>query len=155
MPSWITIYLQNFVSEMDAETIRNSVSDADWGTLGEHFEIDEEDVTIFIENLQWRNNPLEIGQVGLRPIQIHLYNNAEDIKEELEELTTYPLTVGNHLKDIKTIVALELSTSQLETMFEIVAFEVAYWLAQTNRGLIQAPDSVWYDHDEHRWDPIE
>ena len=53
------------------------------------------------------------------------------------------------------MVALELGYSHLRTMHEVVAFEIAYWLAEHYGGMILAPDGQWYDHAEHRWEPME
>ena len=154
MASWITIYLQESLENLDIETIKKGVAPADWWTLGEEFGVKEEEVNRFMKSLQWRDNPLEIGQEGIRPIQIHIWNSPDRIKEEIAELSHTPSSVSQHLEKVKTIVALEFGISQLKTMHEVIAFEIAYWLSETKHGVIRAPDNSWYDYDQHRWKAI-
>lgn len=107
-----------------------------------------------MDSLQWRNNPLGFGQKESRPAQIHIYNDPEEIKEMIEEVEEAPPLV-KHIASIKTIVAIEMGISQLETLYEVVAFEIAYWLAETHRGVILSPTDYWHDHDKYRFKPIK
>lgn len=157
MANWVTIYLQDFVQDLDIEDIKLGVSSADWWTLGEDFDIEDNVVDDFMGTLHWKSNPLGLAQKGERPVQIHIWNKKDRIQEELEEIEDQdlPEMVQKHLTKVKTIVAIELGESQLHTMYEIIAFEIAYWLAENKRGLICSPDDAWFDHDEYRWDAIE
>jgi hypothetical protein len=157
MASWITIYLQHPLENLDIHDIKQGIGSADWWTLGEDFGVEEEEVDKFMEGLYWQNDPLEIGQEGSRPIQIHIWREPSRLKEEIAEISEkkLPGAVSEHLKNIHTIVALELGISQLRTMYEVVAFEIAYWLAETKQGLICSPDDLWFDHDKHRWQAIQ
>lgn len=154
MASWVTIYLKESLTTLDIKDIQQGIAPADWLSLGEDFDLEEEEVNSFMEHLQWKQNPLEIVSEDERPIQIHIWNNSKRIEEEITELDA-PIQVQKHLANIKTIVAIEFGISQLGTMAEILAFEIAYWLAETKTGLICSPSNRWYDHDKHRWDPIE
>ena len=71
----------------------------------------------------------------------------------MENIIT-PARVRTHLTHVCSIVAIELSWMQLQTMYEIVAFEIAYWLAEAFQGLILSPDDQWYYYKANRWKPI-
>ncbi|NEO85406.1 MAG: hypothetical protein F6J87_14325 [Spirulina sp. SIO3F2] len=155
MAAWIVIYLQKAPELLTAQTICKNIESADWWTLGEDFGLEENAVNDFMETIQWSNEPLSFGQEGQRPVQFHLWTERERILEEIWELpASTPPLIQQHLEHIQAIVALEIRISQLRTMFEVVAFESAYWLAETYVGIIQADDGQWYDYDEHRWQPI-
>ena len=154
MPSWITIYLQNEITAIDLTVAQQGVSPADWHTLGEDFDIEDDDVSEFMAKLRWDQAAMEIGIQGERPIQIHIWNEVDRIAEEISELTDMPAPVAGHMTHVKSIVALEFGIPQARTMVEVVAFELAYWLAETQRGVIHSYTGDWYDHDEHRWQPF-
>ena len=65
-----------------------------------------------------------------------------------------PAAVREHLRSTRTIIAIEFGSGQLETMFEVVAFEIAYWLATVSHGVFLGPDDRWYGHGARRWEPI-
>lgn len=154
MPAWITTYLQREPHDLDSEEIREGIAGADWQTLGEDFDIEAEVVNTFMAALRWSDDPLEVGQPDARPIQLHVRTSAEQVEEELSELAPQQGRVRDHLTDTCAVVALELGYSHLRTMHEVVAFEIAYWLAARFGGVILAPDDNWYDHDQHRWEPM-
>jgi len=157
MAAWITIYLQDYVDSLTMNEIQKGVEPADWWTLGEWLDLEEDEVDTFMDSLIWSNDSLEIGHEGDRPIQIHIWNEPERVKEELEEALDFepPKKVCKHLKNLKTVIALEMGFPQLDTMLCSVAFEVAYWLAETKKGLIRSQDDLWFDHKKNRYDPIE
>jgi len=157
MPAWITVYMRQVPKELTPEGIKQGIRVADWWTLGEDFGISEDTVDDFMRGLRWGDNPLRFGQEGQRPVQVHLWTDSEHLQEEIAELElgALPVSIRSHLGEVRAIVALEIGFSQLKSMVEVVAFEIAYWLAETYEGLIHAPDESWYDHDVHRWDPIE
>lgn len=157
MTSWVTIYLQDFLQDLDIEDIKLGVSSADWWALAEYFDIETNAVDDFMGTLHWKANPLGLAQKGEHPVSIHIWNKKDRIQEEIEEINEMdvPSRVQKHLEKVKTIVAIEIEDTQLETMYEIIAFEIAYWLAETKRGLICSTDDAWFDHDENRWDAIE
>jgi hypothetical protein len=155
MPSWITIYLQDEVQKLDVADLTRGISPADWYMLGEDFDIDDDDVSEFMDALVWQEEPLQFGVPDKRPVQFHFWTAPDRIAEEIGELASPPARVAAHLPLVKSIVALELGISQERTMFEAVAFEVAYWLAEHHKGLILGYNGDWYDHDDHRWDPIK
>jgi hypothetical protein len=155
MPAWVTVYVQEVPQALTSEQLKNGISPADWWTLGETFGIEADAVTEFMKSLQWKDQPLSFGQVDQRPVRCYAWTTPERVREEIAELRSPPTSVRHHLAQVQAVVALEMGFSQLETMYEIVAFEIAYWLAETYRGLICGPNDRWYDHADHRWDPIE
>ena len=112
MASWVTIYLKESLTTLDIKDIQQGIAPADWLSLGEDFDLEEEEVNSFMEHLQWKQNPLEIVSEDERPIQIHIWNNSKRIEEEITELDA-PIQVQKHLANIKTIVAIEFGISQL------------------------------------------
>ncbi len=154
MSAWITIYMQRDPAPLSLDRIRAGISQADWWTLGEDFELDEDDVDRFMKALQWKEAPLSFSLEGQRPVGVHLWTDPDRISEELEELRSPPESVQQRLLGTSAIVALDIGGAQLRTMHEVVGFEVAYWLSEDFGGLICAPDDKWYDHDEFRWSPI-
>lgn len=158
MPAWITIYLQEPLASLEMADIKKGVAASDWLSLGESMDIEDEDAQAFMDAVQWRKSPLEIGLEGQRPLQIHLWNTADRLQEEIAEImdeVEVPTRVAAHLPHVKAIVALEFGIPQMGTMIEVIGFEVAYWLAETKNGLILAPEDDWFDASDHRWDPIE
>lgn len=158
MAAWVTIYLAGELPDLRTASIRQAISDADWYTLAEQFDIEEDAVAAFRAAITWSDEPLEIRHEGRRPVQFHVWTDAARVREEIEELaenTELPASVSTHLQSVRAIVALEMGFSQLETMFEILAFEIAYWLAGVGHGLIRGPNDAWFDHRAHRWKPIE
>jgi len=159
MPAWVTIYLQRVPSDLSPEAIKAGIADADWWTLAEEFEIDEDEVDAFFEQVRWNAEPLEIQFEGRRPLQFHVWTDPDRLREEIAELDqiaglVVPNAVREHLRAVRCIVALEVGFSQLETMFEVVAFEIAYWLAETSGGVIKGFNDAWFDHAAHRWNPL-
>ncbi len=154
MPAWITTYLHRLPKDLDLDAIREGIAPADWSTLGEDFDIEAPSVDRFMKELQWSQEPLQLSQPEGRPVRIHVWTEPDRVEEELSELAPQQGRVRDHLTDTCAVVALELGFSQLSTMHEVVAFEIAYWLAERYRGVILAPDDQWYDHDQHRWEPI-
>lgn len=159
MAAWITIYLQDAPPELSPASIQGGIDAADWWTHGELLGLDEDEVDAFMDDLKWQERPLELGAEGQRPLQFHARTDPAQIDTELAELDEVdgievPASVREHLRSTRAIVALELGFAQLETMFAVVAFEIAFWLASTGRGVIRGPDELWYDHAAHRWQPI-
>lgn len=160
MAAWITIYLQEPLSLTGAAAIQREMPMPDWWTLGESLDLEEDEVDAFLATLAWRDDPFEIHCEGRRPLQFHVWTDADRLRTEIEELDeieglVVPPSVREHVKSVRMIVAIEMGFTQLETMFEVVAFEVAYWLAERGKGVIKGPNDAWFDHDQHRWDPIE
>ena len=158
MPAWITIYLQDLPSTLEMSDVKKGVAQADWLTLAESMDIEDDDAQAFMDAVQWRKTPFEVGLEGARPLQIHLWDTADRIAEEVEEIieeVEVPSRVAAHLSHVKAIVALEFAIDQMGTMIEVIGFEIAYWLAETYNGLILAPEDDWFDAGDHRWDPIE
>ncbi|OJV16989.1 MAG: hypothetical protein BGO21_29565 [Dyadobacter sp. 50-39] len=156
MPNHITIYLTQNLTQLSVEEINSGISAADWWTLGEKFDIEEDAVDDFWDTLKWSDSPISFYQEGVRPVQISLYNEEKRLKEEIEETLqrNLPNSVRKHMESVTSVVILELGISQSNTLFEIVAFEIAYWLADTKHGLILSPDGLWFDHCDNRWQPI-
>jgi hypothetical protein len=156
MAYWITIYCADSVPAINLEEMRKGISSADWWTLGEDFDLEEDEVDAFMDHLIWTTDPLAFGLKDERPVRIHVWNDPARIKEEIEELEDrMPPSVAGRIGKTKSIVALELGISQVRTMNEVVGFEIAYWFSETKNGLIMGPYDSWFDHAEHRWDPIE
>jgi hypothetical protein len=113
-----------------------------------------------IDHLEWSDDPREIRLAGRRPLQFHVRSAPDRVREAVLELDQIagapevPASVRARLASIQSIIAIEMGMSQLGTMFEIVAFEVAYYLAEQYGGLIRGPNDAWFDHAAHRWDPI-
>lgn len=154
MSVWITIYLQRDPSPVAVERLRKGISQADWWTLGEDFDVEEDEVSEFMKALRWSESPLSFFLEGQRPVRIHVWTEPERIQEELDELQSTPAAVKQFLSRTTAIVALELGGAQLRTMHEVVGFEIAYWLSEEFNGIICDPSDNWYDHDKHRWSPI-
>src|SRR5262249_6699977 len=128
-------------------------------TLAEDYNIDEDDVSKFLDTLEWHDHPLELRYPDRRPIQFWVHTEPASVREQIAALDeidlVIPDAVREHLQSVRAIVAMEMAFTQLETMFELVAFEIAYWLAETCAGVILGPNDRWYDHGAHRWQPFE
>lgn len=144
MPAWITTYLKETVTLLTSDAIERGIASADWWTLGEAVGLEEDAVDAFMDQLSWNDEPLEFTvETDRRPVQFWVLTDLADIKEEIEELVAesdikIPPSVEERLADVCSIVAIELGWSQLQTMYEVVAFEIAYWLAETFNGVIRS-----------------
>ena len=150
MAAWITIYVKSGKPVPGAATIHAELM-SDWSTLGESIGLEDVEVDTFMAALVWSNEPSRVGQPNKRPLQVHVWTDPALVHIELDELSNVLASV--HLDGITTVVALELGISQLDTMLEVVGFEIAYWLAEHHDGVIKADNGAWFDHDTHRWDP--
>jgi hypothetical protein len=124
---------------------------SDWSTLGESIGLEDDEVDTFMAALVWSDEPSRVGQPNMRPMKVHVWTDPALVRTELEELSKVPASV--QLDGVTTVVALEFGISQLDTMLEVVGFEIAYWLAEHYDGVIKADNGAWFDHDAHRWDP--
>jgi hypothetical protein len=150
--AWITIYMKSRKPVPGAATIYAELERrSDWSTLGEAIGLEDDEVDAFMASLVWSDKPSQVGQPGKRPLQFHVWTDPATVRIELEELSKAPASVK--LDGVTTVVALEFGISQLDTMLEVVGFEIAYWLAEHYDGLIKADNGRWFDHDAHRWDP--
>ena len=160
MPAWITTYLQNPPAPLSSDAIKKGIDAADWWTLGETVDLDEDQVDAFMGQLQWSDDPIEVNvEPDRRPIQLHAWMDSDRVRTEIAELNDrpklgIPRRVRDLLPNVQGVVAIELGWSQLQTMYEIVAFEIAYWLAEVGDGVLLSVDDQWYDHDANRWEPI-
>jgi hypothetical protein len=159
--AWVTIYQRDRVAELSLVALQRELAGLpDWYTLAETLDLEEAEVDAVIDHLVWSDDPLEIRLEGRRPLQFHVWSTPDRVREEVLELDQIagappmPASVRAHLASVQSIIAIEMGWSQLDTMFEIVAFEVAYHLAQQHGGLIRGPNDAWFDHAAHRWDPI-
>jgi len=146
--AWITIYSKSKKPVPSLAAIGEAL-DSDWWTLGEGIELEGEAVNAFMTSLVWSDE--QVGEPGKRPMQLHVWSEPARVRSELEELSKVPASVA--LDGVTTVIALEFGISQLDTMLEVVGFEIAYWLAEHHDGLIKADNGAWFDHDAHRWDP--
>lgn len=161
MAAWVTIYLRDLVAKLSLVALwRDLAGLPDWHMLAETLGIEDAEVDAVISHLVWSDDPLEIRLEGRRPLQFHVWSAPDRVREEVFELDqiagapAVPASVRGHLASVQSIIAIELGASQLDTMFEIVAFEVAYYLAEQHNGLIRGPNDAWFDHAAHRWNPI-
>jgi hypothetical protein len=148
--AWITIYMKSRKPVPGAATIYAELM-SDWATLAETIGLEDDEVDTFMDALVWSDEPSQVGQPNKRPLQVHVWSDPDRVRTELEELSAVP--DGVKLDGVTTVVALEFGISQLETMLEIVGFEIAYWLAEHYDGVIKADNDAWFDHAAHRWDP--
>ena len=148
MAAWITIYSKSRKPVPSLATIRDALG-SDWWTLGESIGLEEPEVDAFMASLAWSDE--QVGQPSKRPLQLHVWSEPARVRAELEELSKVPASVK--LDGVTIVIALEFGISQLDTMLEVVGFEIAYWLAEHHDGLIKADNGAWFDHDAHRWDP--
>lgn len=159
MPAWITTYLHRPPPELTAEAIQQGISQADWLTLGEDVGMEPEDVKAFMAQLRWSDERLEFSvEPERRPVQLYVWDDPSRVATELNEVAErgpVPQSVQQQLSSVTGVIAIELGWSQLQTMYEVVAFEIAYWLVEQFGGVILSPDNLWYDADEHRWEPMK
>jgi hypothetical protein len=157
VPAWITTYLHRPPPELTAEAIQQGISQADLLTLGEDF-MERDDVEAFLAQLRWSDEPLEFSvEPERRPVQLYVWNDPSRVATELSEIAErgpVPQSVQQQLSSVTGVIAIELGWSQLQTMYEVVAFEIAYWLVEQFGGVILSSDDLWYDAGEHRWEPM-
>jgi hypothetical protein len=155
VPAWITVYLRDPTAIPPVEEI-NTRLDSDWYTLGEQYGLDEDTVDAFLASLEWHGD--EIRSDGRRPLQFWITTDAAGVRERIEELglpdLSIPAAVRAHLAGVRQTCAIELAFTQLDSMYEAVCFEVAYWLCDTRDGVIRGPQDSWFNHADHRWNPF-
>lgn len=157
MSHWVTIYLKESPPKLTIKDLQTSISDADWWTLGEDFDIEEEAVDAFMDEITWKEDPISVGLPKERPLVIHFWQDPARVAEELGEVREregVPQAVLEHLGLVKTVVGIEMGLCHFQNMHEVLAFEIAYALAEKYSGLICDAHENWFDHDEHRWEPF-
>ena len=152
MAAWITIYATSAKPIPDASALKKAL-ESDWWTLGEDVGLDEDAVNAFMKKLTWKAD--SVGEKAKRGLVLHVWTEPKRVKTELEELGKVPKGVKPRLAGVRTVVAIEYGLSQVDTMLEVVAFEIAYRLAETHDGVIKADNGAWFDHDAHRWNPYK
>ncbi len=107
MPNHITIYLTQNLTQLSVEEINSGISAADWWTLGEKFDIEEDAVDDFWDTLKWSDSPISFYQEGVRPVQISLYNEEKRLKEEIEETLqrNLPNSLRKHMESVTSVVS--------------------------------------------------
>lgn len=158
MSQRITLFLQQPLPSLGAQDLQTALADVDWRTLGKTMGLEDEAVDDFGESVSWGNAPITLGRKGERPLVIHVWREADRIAEELAEVAasgTLPIGIKERLDSVKAAVGIEMGFCHFDNLFEVVAFEIAYALAERWEGVIWAPGGEWYDHDNHRWEPFE
>ena len=155
----ITVFLRNTPERLDAKAIQEGLSPVDWLTLGEYVGLEEDEVEALMDGLRWRDDPLGFESEGQRPVRVEHHAKPETVKALVEELDQsdrlkIPRRVRRHLGGVTSVVSFDMEFSQWGTMYETVAMQAAYWLAEEFDGLILSNDDQWYDHDANRWNPI-
>jgi hypothetical protein len=123
--------------------------------LGRRLGLSAKEVNEFMPKVQWSESPLKFCLEGQRPVRITIDSELEKVRFYVEELNEIrdlkiPRRVRQYLDGCKAIVSFEMGISQLRTMHETIAFEVAYWLSEKFNGVILSDDNKWYDHDTNR-----
>lgn len=160
MAARVYVFLRDPPQRLETTRIRHGIEAADWLTLGEIFKLEEDEVRAFMAGVRWHDDPLGFDREGERAVRIDLHTETDYVQILIEELDQFtkpviiPDRVRRHLRDVKGVVSIAMGAMQLRTMYETIAFEIAYWLAATFDGLILSDDDQWYDHDANRWKPI-
>lgn len=157
MSHWITVYLKDSPQNLTAKDLQAAIADSDWWTLGEQFDLEDEEVDAFMDAITWKDIPISVGLAKERPLVVHQWLEAERVSEEVKEVTEregLPSKVLENLAGVRAVVAIEMGLCHFGNMHEVLAFELAYALSEQFQGLICDANDQWYDHAEHRWDPI-
>ncbi len=88
-----------------------------------------------------------------QPIIVNEWDIREPAGEEwLESLLIEAPSreVEKHLRCARFIVAIELSSTQLEDLGGLLAYELARWAVERGHGLIRGLDGVWYRLNDHK-----
>jgi hypothetical protein len=161
MAAWFTVYCARSTAAVSADDILASINAADVWTVAEGFGIEDDDAVEAACNVL-QIEPIS-DQPGLRfrlsyrppefrPVIVHVWDDAEQVQEELEEADELLEDASGaglgriraHLGRVTEVVAVELGWSQMEDMGVVLANLVAEFLAGAADGLMVDPMDAWW-----------
>ena len=155
MPAWISVYCTKPVNDVVADVVLLGVRQNDYWTLAEQYDIDDELVDPALTALRIsadnRGLQLHYGQGKERPIAIHFWTSPEQVKEEIEEVEEFFCSQSNetsrivlaHMRNVISVVGIEIGFTQLKDMGIVFAYEIARWFAANRSGIIRGEDDCW------------
>ncbi len=156
MPAWVTVYCSEPVDSIDPDQLLAGLSQADYWTLAEVYEVNEELVDPALARLQiipsGENLQLHYRPEGERQLEIHRWTNGARIAEEIREVLEWigedrserASAIQAFLPKVQGIVAVEMGFGQLEDLGIALAYEIARWFAHNCRGLIMDHNDKWF-----------
>jgi len=157
-----------------------ALKQADWHTLAEWFGIENEEAVAdaalqhlqlepaMPESFDW----LEIyyRPEGLRPVSVKRFvqgdaeGHVKDMREELERGAADRSDAGlvrvfTHLAQVQEVVSIEFSAQPWNDpgwpMGEVIAYEVARWVAKNGDGYVEDHGRSWWALDGWTWKQID
>lgn len=166
MAYWVTIFCKKSLPQIDTTELLSKITTADFTTLAEGNEMDEDLVDKQIETLRFEPSfspdffmsDIHYGEEdSRRPLILHHWSEPEDIAEVLEEKEEWldkqtPETataIKEHFQEVVEIIAIELGFGQLEDAGILIADEIARYLAVVGDGIIEDGDNYWSTFGEY------
>lgn len=159
MAIWVTVYCRKDLPPFQDDQLRRILELADLHTLGEIFDLDEEEIDSAVDCLMFQPSTTSRDAVVLdvhfgseRPLSVWSYESgsaSEQVEEALEEIPEALRTPGAervraHLAQTRSVVAVELNSDQLDSVAEVLAMVIAYAAAERGDGLVDFYGNEWY-----------
>lgn len=159
MPYWILVFSQKALGNRDANGLVNAIKGANFSTLCNQYGLDPALIPSTLARLEVQIGAgpytpffvLSYPAKDRRPIVIYIWEAEEKEGARLLQKALYTSsdTVKVRLRGTHTILAIELSRSQLNDLGLLLAYEVARWVLEGGGGIIQGLDGVWYYLNQH------
>lgn len=155
MPAWVSVYCTQPIDDVTPHELRTGIRENDYWTLAEQYDVDDDlvDAALALLRIEADNHgfQLQYRPKGERQIAIHCWTAPERVKEEIEEVlelfdgdsSETATLIQEHMKNVQSVIGIELDFSQLEDMGVVFAYEVARWFGQHRGGLIKGDDDNW------------
>ncbi|NJK53217.1 MAG: hypothetical protein HC936_11170 [Leptolyngbyaceae cyanobacterium SU_3_3] len=133
----------------------SGIDDNDYWMLAEHYGIDDALVNPALDLLHIEADDdgyeLHYRPEGERQLIIHCWTMPERVKEEIEEVlelfegdsSEIEIRIREHMRNVRSVIGIEMGFSQLKDMGVVFAYEVARWFGQKYGGLIKDDDDNW------------
>ncbi len=155
MPAWVSVYCTQPIDDVTPEHLRTGIRDNDYWTLAEQYDVNDDlvDPALALLRIDSDNNGFQLHYrpEGERQLAIHCWTSRERVKEEIEEVlelfehdsSETAARIQEHMKEVQSVIGIEMGFSQLEDMGIVFAYEVARWFGQHRGGLIKGDDDCW------------
>ncbi len=155
MPAWVSVYCTQPIDEVTPDQLASGIRDNDYWTLAEHYDVDDDLVNPALAQLRIDRDSngfqLLYRPRGERQLAIHCWTAPDRVKEEIEEVlglldgdsSEIATRIQEHMKNVQSVIGIELGFSQLEDMGVVFAYEIARWFSEHHGGLIKGDDDNW------------
>jgi len=155
MSYWILVFNQQPVNDLDPDMLFNALARSNFSTLCKQYGLDPGLIDLTREHLAICSAPgstalcllLRYRPEGQPLVGVYRWQTDCDTRRKiLSRALTNTLSedVRGKLHTATQIFGIELSPIQVRDMGLLLGYELARWLADQGKGIIQGVDGIWY-----------